>query len=243
MDELAAIAFTAYRALVYETPEFVELLPRGHADRGDRRAQHRQPAGVAHGVDAHRGPARDPVGVQLGAVPVDAARLVRLRLGGRNVDGRRRATSSPLLARNARAVAVLPQRAVQHGDGAREDRPRGRVALRGAGARRERCASPSSRALRPSTRAPSSRTSRSRGARELLADNPTLARSIRNRFPYLDPLNHVQVELLRRYRAGQTDERTKRADPSHDQRLGGGAAQQRLARGTRLGKAHAAREP
>jgi phosphoenolpyruvate carboxylase len=46
---------------------------------------------------------------------------------------------------------------------------------------------------------------------ELLHDNPTLARSIRNRFPYLDPLNHLQVELLRRYRAGQTDERTKRA--------------------------------
>jgi phosphoenolpyruvate carboxylase len=46
---------------------------------------------------------------------------------------------------------------------------------------------------------------------ELLADNPTLARSIRNRFPYLDPLNHVQVELLRRHRAGQTDERTRRA--------------------------------
>jgi len=49
------------------------------------------------------------------------------------------------------------------------------------------------------------------GRSELLDDNPTLARSIRNRFPYLDPLNHVQVELLRRYRAGQTDERTKRA--------------------------------
>jgi phosphoenolpyruvate carboxylase len=46
---------------------------------------------------------------------------------------------------------------------------------------------------------------------ELLADNPTLARSIRNRFPYLDPLNHLQVELLRRYRAGDTDERTLRA--------------------------------
>jgi phosphoenolpyruvate carboxylase len=41
--------------------------------------------------------------------------------------------------------------------------------------------------------------------------HPALARSIRNRFPYLDPLNHLQVELLRRYRAGQTDERTKRA--------------------------------
>ncbi len=45
----------------------------------------------------------------------------------------------------------------------------------------------------------------------LLDDNPTLARSIRNRFPYLDPLNHLQVELLRRHRAGQTDERTQRA--------------------------------
>jgi phosphoenolpyruvate carboxylase len=49
------------------------------------------------------------------------------------------------------------------------------------------------------------------GTSEPLADNPTLARSIRNRFPYLDPLNHLQVELLRRYRAGETDERTKRA--------------------------------
>ena len=44
------------------------------------------------------------------------------------------------------------------------------------------------------------------GNTELLTDNPTLARSIRNRFPYLDPLNHVQVELLRRYRAGERDE-------------------------------------
>jgi phosphoenolpyruvate carboxylase len=45
----------------------------------------------------------------------------------------------------------------------------------------------------------------------LLEDNPALERSIRNRFPYLDPLNHLQVELLRRYRAGDTDSRTQRA--------------------------------
>jgi phosphoenolpyruvate carboxylase len=49
------------------------------------------------------------------------------------------------------------------------------------------------------------------GYAELLADNPTLARSIRNRFPYLDPLNHLQVELLRRYRAGGGDPRLLRA--------------------------------
>ena len=34
-----------------------------------------------------------------------------------------------------------------------------------------------------------------------LADNPTLARSISDRFPYLDPLNHLQLDLLRRFRA------------------------------------------
>ncbi|MBW7900047.1 MAG: phosphoenolpyruvate carboxylase [Rhodocyclaceae bacterium] len=45
---------------------------------------------------------------------------------------------------------------------------------------------------------------------ELLADNPLLARSIRNRFPYMDPLNHLQVELLRRRRAGDDDERVRR---------------------------------
>ena len=48
-------------------------------------------------------------------------------------------------------------------------------------------------------------------ASEFLADNPTLARSIRNRFAYLDALNHIQVSLLRRYRAGDKDERTVRA--------------------------------
>jgi phosphoenolpyruvate carboxylase len=33
-----------------------------------------------------------------------------------------------------------------------------------------------------------------------LASNPLLAKSIEHRFPYLDPLNHLQVELMRRYR-------------------------------------------
>jgi phosphoenolpyruvate carboxylase len=49
------------------------------------------------------------------------------------------------------------------------------------------------------------------GHEQPLADNPALARSLRNRVPYLDPLNHLQIELLTRFRAGQTDERTRRA--------------------------------
>jgi phosphoenolpyruvate carboxylase len=44
----------------------------------------------------------------------------------------------------------------------------------------------------------------------LLADNPSLARSIRNRFPYLEPLHHLQVEMLRRRRGGDDDELTRR---------------------------------
>ena len=44
------------------------------------------------------------------------------------------------------------------------------------------------------------------GRDNLLADNPALERSVFNRFPYLEPLNHLQVELLRRYRSGDDDE-------------------------------------
>ena len=48
------------------------------------------------------------------------------------------------------------------------------------------------------------------GQSDLLAANPLLKRSIRNRFPYMSPLNHVQVELLKRYRNGDQDERVRR---------------------------------
>jgi len=43
-----------------------------------------------------------------------------------------------------------------------------------------------------------------------LADNPALARAIKHRFPYIAPLNHLQVELLRRWRGGQHADRTLR---------------------------------
>jgi phosphoenolpyruvate carboxylase len=43
------------------------------------------------------------------------------------------------------------------------------------------------------------------GHGRLLQGNPLLERSIRNRFPYLDPLNHVQVELLKEHRKDLPD--------------------------------------
>ncbi len=47
--------------------------------------------------------------------------------------------------------------------------------------------------------------------RRLLEDNLVLRRSIAVRNPYVDPINLVQVELLRRLAAAQT---TRRADPA-----------------------------
>jgi phosphoenolpyruvate carboxylase len=46
------------------------------------------------------------------------------------------------------------------------------------------------------------------GEAERLQSNPSLARSIEHRFPYLDPLNHLQVELMRRYRMRREDDPT-----------------------------------
>ncbi len=46
---------------------------------------------------------------------------------------------------------------------------------------------------------------------DFLADNPLLKHSLQLRLPYMDPLNHLQVELLKRHRAGETDERVARS--------------------------------
>jgi len=49
------------------------------------------------------------------------------------------------------------------------------------------------------------------GNNTLLQDNPAFARSLLTRSPYIDPLNHLQVALLQRHRAGDNDELVKRA--------------------------------
>ena len=215
MDELSrARATRAYRALVYETPDFVDYF--------------RAATPIAEIAELNIGsrPASRTASTRiedLRAIPwVFSWGQCRLMLPGwygfgtavdawlaAHADGAARARAA---RRDARALAVLPQRAVEHGHGARQDRPRDRVALRRAGARRRACATRSSARIAAEHGAHGPRTcSRSPAQATLLDDNPTLARSIRNRFPYLDPLNHLQVELLRRYRAGQTDERTQRA--------------------------------
>jgi phosphoenolpyruvate carboxylase len=50
------------------------------------------------------------------------------------------------------------------------------------------------------------------GTKTLLQNNPALALSLRHRIPYIDPLNHLQVDLLRRLRSrGNEDSEMRRA--------------------------------
>ena len=48
------------------------------------------------------------------------------------------------------------------------------------------------------------------GQKRLLEAQPGLREALKRRLPYIDPLNHLQVELIKRHREGQTDERIKR---------------------------------
>ena len=48
------------------------------------------------------------------------------------------------------------------------------------------------------------------GAKQRLEGNAEMQRSVRHRFPYIDPLHHLQVELMRRFRAGEGGDRVQR---------------------------------
>ena len=45
----------------------------------------------------------------------------------------------------------------------------------------------------------------------LLEENPSLFSNFKARVPYINPLNHLQIELLRKYREGNTEEQLKHA--------------------------------
>ena len=211
MIELSELAMRAYRALVYDDPRFVEffraITPIGEISRLNIGS----PTGVADRVEPHRGPAGDPLGVRLVAVPAVDSGLVRR--GHRVRRARRRRHAGPRRC-SSRCIERWPFfRSIMDNMGmvlAKTDLQIGRryaelvddVELRD---RRDGTRSP------PSTSAPCGWHATITGSADLLADNPTLARSVANRFPYLDPLHVLQVEMLRRYRAGDTDELVARA--------------------------------
>ena len=210
MDELSASAFSAYRKLVYDTPGFVDFF--------------RTATPIAEIADLHVGsrPAarRKSNRIEdLRAIPwVFSWSLARIMLPGWYGFGT--AVDQLIAQRGAAAASVLKQMYA--------DWPFFQVLLSNMdmllaksdlniASRYAELVQDS--ALREqifgSIQAEMHRTVRHllsiTGQRELLEANPTLGRSFRNRSPYIDPLNHLQVEALRRFRAGERDEKTKRA--------------------------------
>ncbi len=101
----------------------------------DRHAQHRQPAGLAQEDPRDRRPPRHSLGVQLGAMPADAAGLVRLWQRGGDLDQGASRQGHGVPEGAVPRVAVLPHAAVEHGHGAGQELDRDRLALCRTGAR------------------------------------------------------------------------------------------------------------
>ena len=228
MDRLSATALGAYRGLVYEDPTFADVLRRDHPDPRDLGAQHRVAPGVAHRLGPDPGPAGHPVGLRLVAVPADAARLVRVR-HARSTPSSPRARPTPSCWRGC-STAGRSSAASSTTWAWSWPRPTSRSA-RATPA--PSCPTTTSGrgswvASVPSTDRTAAWHERITGSPDPLANNPTLARSIRNRYPYLDPLHVMQIELLRRHRAGERRRARGARHPAHDQRHRHRPAQQRL---------------
>ncbi len=199
MEELSGSAFNAYRALVYDTPEFeayfwgstviTEIATLNIGSRRPRAPRREDRASARHSL-----------GVLLGAMPSDAAGLVRLRLRLQGLDqeapGHRPhvpaghvpgmgffrtmlSNMEMVLAKSnigiaSRYAELVPDRKV-----------RDKIF----------------QAIRAEWLASIDALLKITGQKELLQDNPALDASLKMRIPYLDPLNHVQVELLKLHRA------------------------------------------
>ena len=206
MNALSRLSEQAYRGSS-TSPRPRRVFPLRDTDRRDRPLEHRQPAGEAKGGRRHRGPPRDPVGVRVDAEPDDAARLVRPRHRAHDMGGRRR-WALGAARRDVPRVAVLPHHDRQRAGLTAPGRPAHRPGLRRA---RE-----AGRARRRVPRA--ARRAGAHGAGAAAADRSArpaetaawLRRSIQVRNPYIDPMSHVQVALLRRLRAAPEGEDAER---------------------------------
>ena len=129
-----------------------------HADPRDRRAQYRFAPGLAQGDAQDRGLARHPLGLQLGPVPPDAARLVRLWISGGSLPEAAHTRSAQggagPAAEDVPAMAFLSRPALQHGHGAGQERSGPGLALQPNWSPMRACASGSSPPSKPNGTAP-----------------------------------------------------------------------------------------
>jgi phosphoenolpyruvate carboxylase len=196
IDRLAGDARAAYRAMVYETPEFIEYFHTATAEPelsavnvGSRPA--RRPGGAAGhaGVETLR------------AIPWQFA-WTQTRLLLPSWLGVDTAITEPERARLREMYTQWPF--------FRSTLDLIAIALAGAdpriAAQYDRLAPAARRplgaALRERFRRAADAVLAVMDQRDLLHDNPVLRRSIDVRNPYVDPINLVQIELLRRMRSG-----------------------------------------
>jgi hypothetical protein len=206
---------------------FCRLLLGLHRDHRDCDAEYRQPAGLAQENPRDRGPARHSLGIQLGAMPADAAGMVWLRQRGRDLDSRTSRQGHAVPQGALSGVAVLPHAVVEHGHGAGQKFDRDRLALCRTGAGRELARK--NLRTHPAGMAHLDReTIGYHGAGAAAAGQPPAG-----------PFDSQPLSLSRsaQPRAGRTAETASRAKPrgtgaarhpDHHQRHFGGSAQQRV---------------
>ncbi|MGX1048132.1 phosphoenolpyruvate carboxylase [Bradyrhizobium diazoefficiens] len=129
MDELSSLAFRAYRGLVYETDGFVDYFWASTVINEIATLNIGSRPALAQEDPRDRRPSRHSLGVLLGAMPPDAAGLVRLWHRGRAMDRRASRHGHAVPQRALQGMAVLPHALVEHGHGAGEKLDRDRLAL------------------------------------------------------------------------------------------------------------------
>ena len=112
-----------------------------------------------------------------------------------------------LLARNGAGLAVLRGDARQYGDGAGQVRHGHRRALCRAGRGSTRLRDAIFGRIRDGWQQAHDGLLAVTGQSRLLEKHPALDASIRLRLPYIEPLNLLQIELMKRHRAGEDDPR------------------------------------
>ena len=213
-DQLSQASMAAYRALVYETPGFTEYFFSATPIReiaelniGSRPAS-RKPSQKIEDLRAI------PWGFSWGQCRLTLpgwygfGSAIEQFLGqGGSPESRKDALA--LLQKMYRQWPFFRTLLSQHGHGAGQERPGAGLALLPNWWPTPSCARRFSPPLMPSGTRTAQALSLITGEKQRLAGNAALQRSIRHRFPYIDPLHHLQVELVRRYRAGQTDQRVQ----------------------------------
>ena len=232
---ISEASMAAYRELVYETPGFTDYFFSATPIREIAELNIGSRPASRKATPRDRGPARDSLELQLGPVPRRAARLVRLRLGDRGLPRRTRQAAhgaAGAAAAHARAVAVLRARCCPTSTWCSPRATWRSPRATSSWSRTSGSASASSRAIEAEWQRTSDALALITGETQRLAVEPGAGALDRAPLSLPRPANHLQVELMRRYRAAPRRRSGDRAGaarhPHLDQRPRGRAAQHRL---------------